>query len=134
MIVRHLKDIIDSENDVDTPQWRSRRLLLAKEGMGFSLHDTLIKANEDLHLWYKHHLEAVYCIEGEGEIEDCASGMIHAIRPGTVYALDQHDQHILRANKGVQMRMVCVFNPPVTGREVHDKDGAYAPPLEMDFS
>jgi len=26
------------------------------------------------------------------------------------------------------MRLICVFNPPVTGREVHDQDGAYAPP------
>jgi L-ectoine synthase len=23
------------------------------------------------------------------------------------------------------MRTVCVFTPPVTGREVHDEDGAY---------
>jgi L-ectoine synthase len=23
------------------------------------------------------------------------------------------------------MRTVCVFNPPVTGREVHDEDGVY---------
>jgi L-ectoine synthase len=23
------------------------------------------------------------------------------------------------------MRTVCVFNPPVTGREVHDENGVY---------
>jgi L-ectoine synthase len=23
------------------------------------------------------------------------------------------------------MRMVCVFTPPLTGREVHDREGAY---------
>ncbi len=23
------------------------------------------------------------------------------------------------------MRMICIFNPPLTGREVHDKTGAY---------
>jgi L-ectoine synthase len=39
--------------------------------------------------------------------------------------LNEHDQHILKANKGSQMRMVCVFNPPVTGRETHDEDGSY---------
>ncbi|WP_124945338.1 ectoine synthase [Sulfurirhabdus autotrophica] len=128
MIVKNLDEIINTDADVDTAQWRSRRLLLAQDGMGFSLHDTLIKKGEALHLWYKHHLEAVYCIEGEGEIEEKKNGKIHSIRPGTVYALNEHDQHILRANKGSQMRMVCVFNPPVTGREVHDKDGAYALP------
>ena len=25
------------------------------------------------------------------------------------------------------MRLVCTFNPPVTGLEVHDEDGAYLP-------
>jgi L-ectoine synthase len=126
MIVRNLyDDIINTENDVDSAQWTSRRLLLAKDGMGFSLHDTLIKPNEDLHLCYKNHLEAVYCIAGEGQILDKASGQIHPIKEGTVYALNQHDAHILSANKGVSMRMVCVFNPPVTGRETHDADGSY---------
>ena len=23
------------------------------------------------------------------------------------------------------MRLICAFNPPVTGQEVHDEDGAY---------
>lgn len=126
MIVKNLyDDVVGTEADVDSEQWRSRRLLLAKDGMGFSLHDTLIKEGEALHLWYKNHLEAVYCIEGEGEIEEKKNGQVHAIREGTVYALNENDQHILRANKGTQMRMVCVFNPPVTGRETHDKDGSY---------
>lgn len=129
MIVRNLyDDIIGTDADVDDPQWTSRRLLLAKDGMGFSLHDTLIKEGEALHLWYKNHLEAVYCIEGEGEIEEKKDSTVHPIREGTVYALNENDQHILRANKGCQMRMVCVFNPPVTGRETHDEDGSYVLP------
>ncbi|MDT8371433.1 MAG: ectoine synthase [Gammaproteobacteria bacterium] len=127
MIVKNLyDDVINTDADVDTAQWNSRRLLLAGDGMGFSLHDTIIKEGEDLHLWYKNHLEAVYCIEGEGEIVENNDGMVHPIKEGTVYALNEHDQHILRANKGVNMRMVCVFNPPVTGREVHDEDGSYS--------
>jgi L-ectoine synthase len=28
--------------------------------------------------------------------------------------------------------MVCVFNPPVTGREVHDEDGVYPLVVEED--
>lgn len=35
------------------------------------------------------------------------------------------ERHLLRASK--TMRMICVFNPPVTGRETHDADGAYLP-------
>jgi L-ectoine synthase len=41
-----------------------------------------------------------------------------------MYALDQHDEHLLRGGSE-DMRLICVFNPPITGREVHDKDGAY---------
>ncbi|WP_127470128.1 ectoine synthase [Thiomicrorhabdus aquaedulcis] len=127
MIVKNLyDDVIGTSADVESAQWNSRRLLLAKEGMGFSLHDTLIKPGEALHLCYKNHLEAVYCIAGEGEIVEKKNGLTHPIREGTVYALNEHDAHILKANKGVGMRMVCVFNPPVTGQETHDKDGSYA--------
>lgn len=123
MIVEKLEDILSTDQEVDTPNWTSRRLLLAKDGMGFSLHDTLIKAGTENPMCYRNHLEAVYCIEGKGEIETVADGRVYPLEAGTVYALDQHDEHILRAE--TQMRMVCVFNPPVTGKEVHDETGAY---------
>ncbi|HET57367.1 MAG TPA: L-ectoine synthase, partial [Deltaproteobacteria bacterium] len=45
--------------------------------------------------------------------------------PGTMYALNEHDRHYLRGG-GQDMRLVCVFNPPVTGQEVHLPDGSYA--------
>lgn len=54
------------------------------------------------------------------------SGQTHQISPGTLYALNANDHHLLEANQGVAMRMVCVFNPPLTGAEVHDETGAYA--------
>ena len=125
MIVRKLKDIIGTEADVDTEGWTSRRLILKKDGMGYSVHDTIIKEGAELKMWYKNHLEAVYLTEGAGEIEDLKTGEVHALEKDTIYALNDHDRHILRANKGTHMRMVCVFNPPVTGNEVHDEDGAY---------
>jgi len=126
MIVKHLEDVLGTEADVDTEGWNSRRLIFKEAGMGYSVNDTLIKPGAELDMEYRNHLETVYCIEGEGEITDLASGETHAIRPGTIYALNEHDHHILRANKGSHMRMVCVFNPPLTGREVHDETGAYA--------
>jgi L-ectoine synthase len=93
--------------------------------MGFSLHDTLIHPGVPLHLHYKSHLEAVYCIEGKATIRDLGTNQTHSLAPGTVYALDQNDEHILTAE--VESRFVCVFNPPVVGDEVHDSDGAYPP-------
>lgn len=125
MIVKHLDKIIGTDADVDSEGWNSRRFILKSDGMGYSVNDTIIKQGAELDMEYRNHLETVYCIEGEGEIEDLATGEIHAIRAGTLYALNKHDHHILRANRGTHMRMVCVFNPPLTGREKHDATGAY---------
>ncbi|MFC6333837.1 ectoine synthase [Paenibacillus septentrionalis] len=123
MIVRHLHDIIGTDYDVDTPNWNSRRLLLKKDDVGFSLHDTIIKAGTETQIWYKHHVEAVYCIEGEGEIELVDSNEIYRIEPGMMYVLNGHEKHLLRGT--TDMRMICVFNPACTGFEVHDEEGAY---------
>jgi L-ectoine synthase len=125
VIVRSVDQIAGTERDVTGPGWSSQRLLLRSDEMGFSLSETTVSAGAELHLAYRHHLEACYCIGGEGEIEDLATGERHRIVPGTVYALDAHDRHVVRAVR--EMRLVCVFNPPLTGRETHDPDGSYRP-------
>lgn len=123
MIIRTLADIVGSPRDVSAPTWSSRRLVLADDGAGFSLHDTIIHAGTETTMWYRNHIEAVYCVEGTGTLTDTASGTVHRIGPGTMYLLDQHDHHVLRAD--VDMRMICVFNPPCTGSETHDAEGTY---------
>ena len=125
MIVKRLEDLLGTDAEVDAGNWVSRRFLLKKDGMGFSMHDTLIRAGTETFIWYAHHLEAVYVVAGEGEIELCGTKEVHALRPGTLYALDGHEKHLLRAHAGADMRCVCVFNPPLTGLEVHDADGIY---------
>lgn len=124
MIVRDIRKIINTEREVEGKGWTSRRLLLKKDGMGFSFHETIIPAGAELHLWYKNHLEAVYCVAGNGSIEDLVTGEIHAIHDGILYALNDNDRHILRGGTE-DMRLICAFNPPVTGRETHDSDGSY---------
>lgn len=126
MIVKSLDDILDTNRDVSGPGWNSRRLLLASDGMGFSLTDTIIKHGATLELQYTHHLEACYCIEGKGHIRATKDGNWYALEPFTLYALDQHDRHVVRATDA-DLRLVCVFNPPLSGREVHREDGSYAP-------
>jgi L-ectoine synthase len=125
MIIRRLKQIIGTDREIQAPNgnWVSRRLSLKDDEMGFSLHDTLIHAGTETYIWYKHHLEAVYCVAGKGEIEDLETGEIHPISDGTLYLLNKHERHYLRATE--TMRMVCVFNPPLTGKEVHTKEGFY---------
>lgn len=128
MIVRKLEDILNTERDVKTTTWASRRLLLADDKMGFSMHETTIFAGTQTHIWYKNHFEAVYCVEGSGEVELIPSGEIFRIAPGTMYALNKNDRHWLRADPGADMRVVCTFNPPLVGNEVHDAEGVYAAP------
>ncbi|MFT4569433.1 MAG: L-ectoine synthase [Hyphomicrobiaceae bacterium] len=124
MKIVRLSEIVGTDRDVEGPGWKSRRLLLKKDGMGFSFHETLIPPGAELRLWYKNHLEAVYCVAGDGSIENLATGEIHEISDGTLYALNAHDRHVVRGGSK-EMRLVCAFNPPVTGRETHDADGSY---------
>jgi len=125
MIVRTLDEILDGPRHVRGEGWQSRRILLRSDGMGFSLHDTVVAEGTEQRLEYKHHLEANYCISGEGEVVDLQTGIAYPLRPGTLYALDKNDAHIIRATRG-DLRVVCVFNPPLTGDETHGADGSYA--------
>ena len=123
MIVRTLGEAEQSDRRVVSNGWESTRLLLKSDGMGFSFHITTIYAGADLEMHYQNHLESVYCVSGEGEIEDLADGKIYPVKPGTIYALNNHDRHKLRAT--TEMKMACVFNPPLHGKEVHNAQGAY---------
>lgn len=126
MIVRDLEDCENSDRCVKSQTWQSVRMLLKDDNMGFSFHITTIFAGTVTPMHYQQHLESVYCMSGRGEIEDLASGAVHPIKPGTLYILDQHDKHVLRTFE--ELSLACVFNPPLTGREVHNAEGSY--PLE----
>ncbi len=117
MIINSISNIENTERDVFWGNGQSRRLLLEADNMGYGLTDTVVEAGTASLLEYKNHLEACYCIEGEGEVIDQTTGITHKIVPGTMYALDKNEKHILKADK--TMRLVCVFNPPLKGREAH---------------
>lgn len=125
MIVRDLEQAEKSNRRIVSPEgnWESVRLLLKDDNMGFSFHITTIYEGADFQMHYQNHLESVYCISGEGEVETIADGKKYPIKAGTIYILDKHDKHILRAFK--EMKMACVFNPPLNGKEVHNAEGAY---------
>lgn len=116
MIVTDLKNLMGSERDVEVSNGRSRRFLLARDGMGYTLTDTTVLAGSETLIQYKNHLEACYCIEGEGEVED-TDGNKYRITPGVMYALDKHDVHYLRGI--TDMRLVCIFAPGLSGHETH---------------
>ncbi|HEY4616362.1 MAG TPA: ectoine synthase [Citricoccus sp.] len=123
MLVTNLNDLNDTERDIQSETWRSRRMVLAGEGVGFSFHDTVIYAGTTSTFHYANHIEAVYCVQGEGTLTNEETGEVHELKDGTMYLLDGHEKHTVRAT--TELRMACVFNPPVTGRETHDANGVY---------
>jgi L-ectoine synthase len=123
MIVRTLAEITGTDRDVQTEHWRSKRIVLAGDRVGFSLHETVLEPGAVNDFWYANHIEAVFVVEGEGELYDKDNDVTYRLGPGSVYVLDGHERHQLRPH--TRMRTVCVFNPPVTGREVHDENGVY---------
>jgi len=122
MIIRTVESLRGTDKEIKSKNWSSTRLLLQSDGMGFSFHETIVHPNTETKIWYKNHLEAVYCIEGRGEIEE-ENKIKHPLTPGTLYALDKNDKHTLRAFS--EMRMICIFNPPLVGPETHDENGVY---------
>ncbi|GEK60200.1 MULTISPECIES: ectoine synthase [Marinococcus] len=129
MKVIKLEDLLGTEREVDDGNWVSRRFIMKDDNMGYSVNDTIIRAGTETHIWYQNHLETVYCIEGDGEIETLSDNKVYQLEPGVLYALDKNDEHMLRGGSK-DMRMVCVFNPPLSGREVHDENGVY--PADLD--
>ena len=112
---------IRSREDVDTVEWgggTSERLLTARDNMGFAVAHTVVRAGTESKLEYRNHLEACYCIAGSGEVED-TDGNVYPITPGTIYVLDKHDPHYLRASDHEDMELLSIFNPPIDGTEKH---------------
>ncbi|MEM7599427.1 MAG: ectoine synthase [Pseudomonadota bacterium] len=124
MFVKTLDDIINTPSHVSGEAFDSHRLLLARDGLGYSFHDTRIAAGTTQHLHYKNHIETNYCVAGQGSVEEVATGKVWPIAPGTLFVLDQHDAHIVRADTDIHL--ICVFTPALTGQETHDKDGSYS--------
>lgn len=125
MIVKSLTDVIGTPDHAQGDGWESRRLLLARDGLGYSLHDTVVVEGQTLELEYKNHVETNYCIAGEGTVTNGVTGEVFPLSAGTVYVLDNHEPHVLTATKG-DLRLVCVFTPALSGEETHDADGGYA--------
>lgn len=122
MLIKSKDDVMGTKGDARGNRWRSLRLLHKEDGMGVTLTDSILEAGFKMDLWQKNHLEACYCLEGEGTVEELDSGTRHTIRPGILYAMNNHDRHRIEAI--TRMRIICTFYPALTGDEVHDADGS----------
>jgi L-ectoine synthase len=116
-------------NQIDPVQFTgglSFRAVLEKDNMGFAMMKTVIPKGGPYHWHYLNHLEACYCIRGKAILKDLSTGIEHIITPDVVYVLDNHDDHTLEALEDTVL--ISVFNPPLTGKETHDKNGVYSSP------
>ena len=117
---------LEADRIVNCPKggFTSNRILLAGDGMGYTMTKTVIPPNGKQFWHYKNHLESCYCVSGKGILTNDATGEEFTIEPDTTYVLDNHDAHWFEAIE--EVTLVCVFNPPLTGKEVHREDGSYA--------
>ncbi len=122
MIVKRLEDVVGTKGDAHGDKWHSLRLLHKEDGMGVTLTDSILEEGFEMVLWQKNHLEACYCLEGEGTVEELDSGTVHTVKPGILFAMDKHDRLRIRAK--TRMRVIATVTPPRTGDEVHDEDGS----------
>jgi len=126
MKIVRFEDVARTDRAVKCPRggFTSYRYLLEEDRMGFTICCTVIPRAGAQHWHYAHHLEACYCVDGTGVLVNLTTGARHMITPGTLYALDAHDDHTFEAVTD-EVTLISVFNPPLTGQEVHDADGSY---------
>lgn len=122
MIVRYKKDLLDTAQCVKTKIWTSTRFFIKRDGLGFSLHETIIEAGTEQVFWYKNHIEAVIVTEGKAEVVNIATGEIFSLEAGSAYAMTG-DKHIFRTITKVVC--FCIFSPGLNGDEIPDEDGVY---------
>ena len=117
MKIVNVSDITGTKRDVHWGNGTSRRMIVESDGMGYSVHYTVTFRGSSSKLKYDNHLESCYVLSGTGLVE--AHGITHNLKPGDMYVLDQHDEHIITADAGQDLVTLCIFNPPCKGTENH---------------
>jgi len=77
MFVRRLQDVEATDHFVEWGSGTSHRLLTEKDGLGVTVYHTIVRANTVSPVQYRNHLEASYCIAGEGVVEDMDGNCIN---------------------------------------------------------
>jgi hypothetical protein len=102
----------------------SNRIIVRADNMGFGMHKTIISPSAGrVFQHYKKHLESCYCISGKALLTNATTGQGWEIGPDTTYVLDHNEPHYFEALE--ETVLICVFNPPLQGQEIHQEDGSY---------
>ena len=115
MFIRSVEEVLGTDRDAAGDGWKSRRLILARDGLTYSVHETVIAANKTLRFLYHDHRETVYCITGEAIVTNLATGETREMKPGTLYSVNSGDDHQVVTKTVV--KFLCIFDPPLVARE-----------------
>lgn len=103
----------------------SNRILLEEDGMGYTMTKTVIQPEAGrVFQHYKNHLETCYCVRGVATLTNAETGEQYQISDDTTYVLDKNDPHYFEAHE--ETVLICTFNPPLVGDEIHKEDGSYS--------
>ena len=127
MLVRTLAQLEAEGRTYALGDFKVIRRLNKSEGLHFSVSEAQTNGKGQFDLWYKNHWEVNFVRAGSATIEDRTSGDTWPLAPGTLYGVGPHDKHRLRYTDGAGLRIISLFNPPTTGSERHDADGAFPP-------
>ncbi len=117
--------LVRGPEDVKVVEWGnglSYRYLVQADKMGFTVCHTYVNPGSKSRLEYRQHLEACFCIAGRGWVTTASGSESHELRPGVMYALNEHDAHFLIADPEAGLELISVFNPPLRGDERHNLD------------
>ena len=128
MIYHSAQDLKGTKRFVQANGFVSIRLALAEDNLGFTVTEATGKTDIDLEIEHKNHIEAVYVLEGTGEVEILETGKTYKLYPGVFYAFDKHERHRYRLD--TEVRAIAIFNPPLIGDEINDASGGYANALD----
>lgn len=115
---------LPSDRSVKFGGGTSHRMVLKSDGMGYTMTKTVIEPGRVNRWHYKSHLESCYCVSGSAELTNERTGESFQISQDDTYVLDEHDPHTFEAFE--ETTLICVFNPPLSGDEVHKEDGSYS--------
>lgn len=115
---------LPKERKVEFHAGVSNRIVLSEDNVGFSVSKTVIQPSAGkVFQHYKNHQESCYCVSGRATLTNDKTGEEFEITPDTTYVLDDNDPHWFEAHE--ETVLICTFNPPLTGQEVHDNEGSY---------
>ena len=124
MIISNVKTL-PRERVVKFHAGESNRIILKSDNMGFGLTKTVITPEAGkVFQHYKNHLESCYCVSGYAILTCADTGKEYGISPGVTYTLNKNDPHYFQAIE--ETVLICVFNPPLIGKETHQEDGSYS--------